>query len=171
MQKKVLVAYASKYGATEEIAERIGLILSQSGLLVDVLPVYDTASLEPYQAIVMGCAVYFGQWRRPAIKFLKNNKRELADKDVWLFSSGPTGKGNPVEIMKGWKYPPTLQLVMSTIKPHDIALFHGQLSLDKMNVFERFIISKIKAPVGDFREWDVIEEWAKNIAQQLNTPH
>ena len=170
MQIKVLVAYASKYGATEEIAERIGLILSQAGLLVDVSPVNEVVTLETYHAIVMGSAVYLGQWRRSAAKFLRKNKHELAKKRVWLFSSGPTGKGNPVEIMKGWKYPPTLQLSISAIKPCDIALFHGQLNLEKMNMIERFVISKIKAPVGDFREWDVIENWAKSIAFQLNTP-
>jgi hypothetical protein len=40
-----------------------------------------------------------------------------------------------------------------------------------MNMFERFIISKIKAPVGDFREWDAIENWAESIAKQLSTSY
>jgi menaquinone-dependent protoporphyrinogen oxidase len=169
MQIKILVAYASKHGATEEIAERIGLILSQHSFLVDVLPVNEVVSLTPYQVIIAGSAVYFGQWRHQVAKFLRKNKHELAKKKTWLFSSGPTGNGNPVEIMKGWKYPPTLQLTISAIKPCDIALFHGHLNLETMNVFERFIINKLKVPVGDFREWDAIESWAKQIAEQLST--
>ncbi|MBP1640794.1 MAG: Flavodoxin-like protein [Bacteroidetes bacterium] len=171
MQIKILIAYASKHGATEEIAERIGLILSQHSLLVDVLPINEVTSLASYQVIIVGSAVYFGQWRRHAARFLRKNRNELIKKKVWLFSSGPTGKGNPVEIMKGWKYPPTLQLVISTIKPLDIVLFHGQLNIEKMNMFERFIINKIKTPVGDFREWDVIENWANHIAEQINTSY
>jgi menaquinone-dependent protoporphyrinogen oxidase len=168
MQTKVLVAYASKHGATEEIAERIGLILSQHSFLVDVLPVNEVTSLIPYQAIIAGSAVYFGQWRHHTSRFLRKNKHELAKKKTWLFSSGPTGNGNPVEIMKGWKYPPTLQSVISTIKPCDIALFHGHLNLDTLNVFERFIVNKLKVPAGDFRKWDAIEIWAKQIAEQLS---
>ena len=37
MRQKTLVTYASKYGATAEIAEKIGAVLRDAGLLVDVL--------------------------------------------------------------------------------------------------------------------------------------
>lgn len=39
MNHKVLVAYASKYGATAEIAEKIGEVLNGAGLTTDVVPV------------------------------------------------------------------------------------------------------------------------------------
>jgi menaquinone-dependent protoporphyrinogen IX oxidase len=37
MNTQVLVAYATKYGATAEIAEKIGQVLRQAGLRTDVL--------------------------------------------------------------------------------------------------------------------------------------
>jgi len=37
MNKKVLVAYATKYGSTEEIAQKIGQVIRQIGLSTDVL--------------------------------------------------------------------------------------------------------------------------------------
>ncbi len=98
MDKQVLVAYASKYGATEEIAERIGEVLRQAGLRTDVLPTDRVSDLAHYQAIVLGSAVYIGKWRKEAVKFLKANEKMLAGRPVWLFSSGPTGEGDPVKL-------------------------------------------------------------------------
>jgi menaquinone-dependent protoporphyrinogen IX oxidase len=46
VDKKVLVAYARKYGATAEIAEKIGQVLTQAGLEVDMLPVERVGELD-----------------------------------------------------------------------------------------------------------------------------
>ena len=101
MDVQVLVAYATKYGATAEIAEKIGQALRGAGLSADVLPADRVSDLTPYQAVVLGSAVYIGQWRKEAVKFLKANETVLAEKPVWLFSSGPSGEGDPVELGQG----------------------------------------------------------------------
>jgi menaquinone-dependent protoporphyrinogen oxidase len=101
MDKQVLVAYATKYGATAEIAEKIGQVLRQASLHADVRPVDRVKDLAPYHAVVLGSAVYTGQWRKEAAKFLQTHETMLAQRQVWLFSSGPTGKGDPVELLKG----------------------------------------------------------------------
>jgi menaquinone-dependent protoporphyrinogen oxidase len=105
MDRQVLVACATKYGATAEIAERIGAVLRQAGLPAEVLPVGRVGDLSAYKAVVLGSAVYIGQWRKEAVKFLKANEAVLAEKAVWLFSSGPTGEGDPVELAQGWRFP------------------------------------------------------------------
>src|SRR5688500_16504486 len=125
MSTRVLVAYASKYGATTEIAEKIGQVLRDAGLNVDVLPAHQVDGLASYQAVVLGSAVYAGQWREEAVTFLKAYEYTLADMPVWFFSSGPTGNGDPVELMKGWHFPSAQQLIANHIKPRDTALFHG----------------------------------------------
>ena len=71
MDEQVLVAYATKYGATTEIAEKIGQVLRQAGLSADVLPVDRVGDLSTYRAVVLGSAVYIGQWRKEAVRFLK----------------------------------------------------------------------------------------------------
>jgi menaquinone-dependent protoporphyrinogen oxidase len=78
MDIRVLVAYATKYGATAEIAERIGQVLRQAGLDVDVLPVDRVDDLPSYKAVVLGSAVYIGAWRGAAARFLEANEGELA---------------------------------------------------------------------------------------------
>jgi menaquinone-dependent protoporphyrinogen oxidase len=167
MDGKVLVAYASKYGATAGIAEKIGEVLRESGLSVDVLPAERAGDPASYGAVVLGSAVYAGNWRKEAVTFLEANEAALAGPPVWLFSSGPTGEGDPVEQMKGWRFPAAQQGIADRIKPRDIAFFHGAIDVKKLNLAEKLIIKGIKAPVGDFRRWDDISTWAAGIAAEL----
>jgi hypothetical protein len=60
MDLRVLVAYATKYGATE-IAEKVGQVLRQAGLPADVLPADRVGDLSPYKAVVLSSAVYMFQ--------------------------------------------------------------------------------------------------------------
>jgi menaquinone-dependent protoporphyrinogen oxidase len=167
MDIRVLVAYATKYGATAEIAEKIGEVLRQAGLQADVVPAEDVPGLTAYGAVVLGSAVYIGKWRGEAAKFLEANEKALARLPVWLFSSGPTGEGDAVELMKGWSFPEAQQEVADRLGPRDIAVFHGALDSKKLSLPEKLIIKGVKAPMGDFRDWDAITEWAEGIAGQL----
>jgi menaquinone-dependent protoporphyrinogen oxidase len=167
MDIRVLVAYASKYGATAEIAKKLGKILSGAGLKVDVLPVDSVAGLEPYQAVVLGSAVYAGRWRKEAASFLTSKAPALGRLPLWLFSSGPTGDGDPSQLVKGWRFPKALESLADSLQPRDIALFHGVLDLGKLNVAEKLIIKGVKAPLGDYRDWEAVDRWATGIVEAL----
>ncbi len=88
METRVLVAYATKYGATAGIAEKIGQVLREAGLAVDVKPAGQAGDPGGYQAVVLGSAVYIGRWRKEAAHYLKANEKALAQRPVWLFNSG-----------------------------------------------------------------------------------
>jgi menaquinone-dependent protoporphyrinogen oxidase len=167
MDIRVLVAYATKYGATAEIAEKIGQELRQAGLRTDVLPADRVSDLTPYKAVVLGSAVYIGQWQKKAATFLQANEKALAERPVWLFSSGPTGEGDPVQLAQGWRFPTSLQPIADRIHARDIALFHGAADPKKMNLIERWMIKNVKAPMGDFRDWNAITAWASAISGAL----
>jgi menaquinone-dependent protoporphyrinogen oxidase len=167
MDDQVLVAYATKYGATAEIAEKVGQVLREAGLPADVLPVDRAGDPAKYRAVVLGSAVYIGQWRKEAVKFLKTNAAVLAKRPVWLFSSGPTGEGDPAELMQGWRFPGKLQPIADSIGPRDIAVFRGAVDESKLNWLEKWALKNVKAPAGDFRDWDAIAAWATAIADAL----
>ena len=167
MNSQVLLAYATKYGATAEIAEKIRQVLRLAGLQTDVLPVDRVSNLSSYKAVILGSAVYIGGWRKEAAKFLKVNEKVLAEQLVWLFSSGPTGEGNPVELTEGWHFPKALQPIADRIQPRDIAVFHGAIHKQKLNFIEKWMLNNVKAPLGDFRDWDAITSWATAIADVL----
>jgi menaquinone-dependent protoporphyrinogen oxidase len=167
VDKKVLVAYASKYGSTAGIAERVGQALREAGLEAEVQHAEKVDDLAPYGAVVLGSAVYAGQWLKEAATFLTENEAALAERPVWLFSSGPTGEGDPVELMKGWRFPENLQPVADRIGVRDLAFFGGVLDPQKLSFPEKMIVRALKAPTGDFRDWDSIEAWAGSVAETL----
>lgn len=164
---RVLVAYATKYGATAEIAERIGQTLREADLPADVRPAQEVSDLAPYGAVVLGSAVYIGRWRKEAAEFLQSYEDALAQRPVWLFSSGPTGEGDPVELLQGWRLPGQLQPIAERIRPRDIAVFHGAVDLQRLNFMEKWMFQNVKSAVGDFRDWDAITAWAVGIAEAL----
>ena len=170
MAAKVLIAYATKYGATAEIAEHIGQVITEVGLAAEVRPVEEVSDVGSYEAVVLGSAVYVGQWRKEAARFLETNEEALAQRPVWLFSSGPTGQGDPVALLKGWRLPQAQQPIADRVKPRDIAVFHGALDEKKLSLVEKMMIKTVKAPAGDYRDWAAITAWANGIAAALSSP-
>lgn len=166
MNWKLLVTYASKYGATREIAEKITEVLKQAGLKADVTSVKDVRDLSAYQVVILGSAVYVGKWQKEAAEFIQKHEQSLTEREVWLFSSGPTGEGDPAELLEGWRLPEELQPVAARIRPREIAVFGGFINPDKVNFIERTAIkTMVKKPFGDFRDWDNIVSWANQVAE------
>lgn len=167
MNHKILVAYASKYGATAEIAEKIEGELRTSGFDVDILPANQVKDVSQYQSIILGVALYMGGWRKEAVQFLKTHQGSLSRQAVWIFTSGPTGEGDPVEQMQGRLMPENLKAVMDVIGPEEITVFGGKVDDAKMNGFEKWIMKKVKAPSGDFRDWQAISNWTTKVSSSL----
>ncbi len=169
MNQPVLVAYASKYGATQEIATKIAQVLQAAQVPVAVLSADQVTDLTPYGAVILGSAVYVGRWRKAASRFLAIHESALAQRPVWLFSSGPTGAGDPVELMQGWHFPKAEQPIADRIQPRDTAFFHGALDPQKLNLADKLLVKAVKAPMGDFRDWAAITAWAQGIAAELSS--
>ena len=165
---RILVAYASKHHATAEIAEAIGEVLRQGdGIEVHVRSAEVVGQITHYDAVVVGSAVYMGQWQSAAAAFLKRFERELSARPVWLFSSGPTGQGDPATLLHGWEFPEALQATAMRIKPRGIALFGGKLDPADLNFLEQSAIKLVHAETGDFRDWTAIRAWAGQILEAL----
>ena len=167
METRVLVAYATKYGATTGIAEKIGQVLRAAGFAVDVKPAGQAGDPTAYQAVVLGSAVYIGKWRKEAAQFLKANEKTLAQRPVWIFNSGPLGEGNAAEQAGDLGFPKSLRPIAGRINVRDVAVFFGAVDLEKLNPLERWMFKNVKSPIGDFRDWDAITAWATGIAGAL----
>ena len=60
-----------------------------------------------------------------------------------------------------------LEELRETLNPRDHRIFFGALDKEKLGFGERMIAKAVKAPDGDFRDWDQIGAWAEGIAAEL----
>jgi menaquinone-dependent protoporphyrinogen oxidase len=171
---RVLIAYESKYGATEGIAERLGERLRQRGLEAEVARCSEIREASGYDAYVVGSATYEFNWRKSARKFVRRHADVLSAHPTWLFSSGPLGtetvdkEGN--DVLKGAE-PKQFAEFTGLIHPRGTQVFRGAYHHDKIRGGDRIVawmpgIRDI-LPEGDFREWDAIDGWADSIADSL----
>lgn len=86
---RVLMAYGTKRGGTEGLARAVGQGLEDAGHVVDVLPAQRIESLDRWEAVVVGGALYAWFWQRDARRFVKRHVEELQQLPVFFFSSGP----------------------------------------------------------------------------------
>lgn len=159
----MLVAYASKHGSTEEIARFIADRLRERGHAARATPVEEVSDLSDVQAVVLGSAIYVGSWMKEAVEFVDRHLSTLGSLPVWLFSVGPLG----TEVQDEEEQPKQLGELRDELRPRDHRLFFGVLDRDKLGFGERMMVKAVKAPEGDFRNWDEIGAWADGIAAGL----
>jgi menaquinone-dependent protoporphyrinogen oxidase len=163
LEMKILVAYASKHGSTEGIAEAIADRLREKGDDATAIDVTDVADLHGIDAVVLGSAVYAGSWRDEAVEFAHRNREALAVMPIWLFSSGPLGE----QVVDDEKQPKQLAQLSTELEPRDHRVFFGALDKSKLSFGERMMVKAVRAPDGDYRDWDAIRAWADEIAASL----
>ena len=157
---RALVGYASRHGATREIAEEIGRVLREQGLSADVAELGDDVDAAGYDAFVLVSCVYVGQWLDSARRFVEKHGGDLVAKDVWLFSSGPLGE--PPRPLEDQAVQVDALLDATTAREH--RLFPGKLDKSRLGFGEHAVVVAVRAAEGDFRPWDEIRAWAVVIA-------
>ena len=163
----VLVATASKHGATREIAAVIARTLDERGVSTELLDVDDVADLSSYDACVVGSGVYFGNWLKQARRFVDEHAEELARRPVWLFASGSVVGEPPVADDPDALRPGLAERLLETTHAREHKLFAGKMDTRKLGLIERAAVRGAHASDGDHRDWDAINRWAEEIAAQL----
>lgn len=173
---RVLVAYASRHGATRGIAERIADTLRATGLDTDLQPAASVRNLASYDAFVIGSAAYMFHWLAEATALVRRNRAVLAARPVWLFSSGPLGT-EPTNAegvdQKEASVPREIAELSGAVHPRDHHVFFGAVEPGRkpIGLAERFMTlmpaARDALPKGDFRDWPEIEGWARGIARDL----
>lgn len=163
---KVLVAYASKRGSTAEIATAIADTLRAADLEVDQRDCADVDDVSPYDAVVLGSAVYMKRWRGDAKHFLRKRSKQLAERPLWVFSSGPVGDPDQAENPE-WNEPPRIVKAVENLGAREHVVFGGRLPADPHGPIEKAMVTGVPAEFRDRRDWDEIRAWAAGIASEL----
>ncbi|WOF15700.1 hypothetical protein F1737_02850 [Methanoplanus sp. FWC-SCC4] len=164
MIKKILIAYATRYGSTTKIAETIQNKLSELGYETKTANILDIDSIESYDAIIVGSPLNMGKWLPEAKEFMQFRKNELNKVPVIAFTTGITLK-NPTEhnILKA-KF--ATDEILPYVQPKETGFFAGNLNSNELNENDKQIIILAKPETGDFRDFSKVENWTKTIAEK-----
>jgi menaquinone-dependent protoporphyrinogen oxidase len=161
---RILVTTASKHGSTDEIGARIGSVLGARGHRVELRKTCDVGSIEPYDVVILGSALYAGRWQRDAKALVERQRADLSPRPVWLFSSGPVGdpskpKDDPIDVV-------AVQREVGALDHH---VFSGKIDTTTLSLPERAVVKALHVEAGDYRDWCDVERWAGSIADSLSS--
>ncbi len=160
--KSVLVAYASRFGSTQEVAEAITTALREAGMEVELQAMQEVQKLDGYEAVVLGAALYNARWHADAHQFLTKHQAVLKQRPVAVFSLGPMGTGDGA--MRSSRRQLDKELAKYPwLKPVALEMFAGKYDPTKpgLGSFYRLL------PTRDYRDWTAIRAWAKALPAEL----
>jgi menaquinone-dependent protoporphyrinogen oxidase len=159
--KSILLAYATRYGSTQEVAETIAATLRAAGLEVELQPMQDVKTLDPYDAVVLGAALYSTKWHPEAHQFLSQHQAALQQQPVAIFTLGPLTSGD-VPMRNSRRQLDREMAKYPWLKPVAVEMFVGKYDPAKLGFFDR-LFSK----ASDNRDWEAIRAWANALPVQL----
>jgi menaquinone-dependent protoporphyrinogen oxidase len=166
----VLVAYASRHGATEGIAARIAGGLVDSGATVDLRHVDHVEGLDGYGAVVFGAPVYDQSWPPEADRFIAAYGDGLAARPLWLFSVGAFGDTKRLIGPVTRKEPKRIAEICAAVRPREYRVFQGVIRKHQWPFWSRVFFHAFGGRFGDHRDWPVIDAWAERIGVALASP-
>ena len=171
MKEKILVAYASQYGSTQEVAESIAGTLRESNLVVDLQPMKKVKSLTGYGAIVLGAPVYMGQLHKDMQSFLALHQEALTQQPPAIYVLGPLSMDE-----KEWQESRAMldkELAkFPWLSPLAVEMFGGKYNPTRLNLPHKLIASLPASPLHgvpakDLRDWAAIQSWGKSLIMKL----
>jgi menaquinone-dependent protoporphyrinogen oxidase len=159
---RVLVASGTRNGSTAGIADMIGTALIEEGMSAEVRPADEVGSVEEYDAVILGGALYAGRWHHDARGFARRHAKALPGRPVWLFSSGPLDtSGDTTEI------PPVGQAARAAqqLGARQHITFGGRLNDQAIGFVARSMVRNGMG--GDFRNPARVDTWSRSIVSQL----
>lgn len=161
MARRALVAYGTKNGSTQGVAEAVADALRTHGMDAEVYPASEVGDVSPYDVVVLGGALYAGRWHGDAVRFARRHRAALLDRAVWLFSSGPLDASAGERAI-----PPVRGARRASVRldARQHVTFGGRLEAGARGRMARMIVESGRG--GDFRDFDRIASWAVGIAQE-----
>lgn len=166
----ILVAYATRYGSTREVAERVGEKLRVPGVAVDVASVDTVTDVSRYSAVVLGAPYYIGRLLKEATAFLERHRDNLEAMPVALFALGPVRATDDMDEDRK-QIDRTLDKI-GWFKPVAVEMFVGKFDPAVLRGLDRLVTKPKASPLyglgaHDDRDWNAIERWTESLRFDL----
>jgi menaquinone-dependent protoporphyrinogen oxidase len=137
---------------------------TQAGMEAVVRPGIEARSVDGYDAVVVGGALYANRWHRDARHFVKRETHGLLERPVWFFSSGPLDESARDDGIE-----PTRQVakLMARVGTRGHMTFGGRLEPTAKGFPAK---SMAKTRSGDWRDPQQVAEWVDTIVAELRPP-
>ncbi|MFX1252881.1 MAG: flavodoxin domain-containing protein [Promethearchaeota archaeon] len=189
MSKKVLIAYGTRYGSTEGIAQELAKTLEKEGIESQIVNLGKTKlrswpSIDEFDGILVGSGIKVTRWVKHPKTFLQKYKDELKNRGKILGIFISSGYAASPE-----KYPEAKKLfiedllVKLNVEADIYDAFGGifdfsesskmgfvdkkMLKLAAMGMSEEFGLEYDPDGRNDFRDWDQIRGFAEKFAALL----
>jgi len=168
MEIKVLLAYASTHGSTQEVAEAVAATLREHGLMVALMPVRDVRTLEGYHAVVLGAPLYMFHLHKDALRFLSRHQKTLSGAlPVAIFAGGPIETGDEKEFQEVRKQLDQELAKYPRLKPVAVEVVGGRFDPARLRFPWNLIPALKQMPASDLRDWEAIRAWTDRLAAQF----
>ena len=166
MNQRILIAYASTFGSTAEIANDIAKTLGEHGFCVDVKPILGNPpgelDLSGYQAVVIGSAIHFGNWLPEAVEFVKVNQYALSGLPVAIFCVYMQGMDDSARLAY-------MDEPRSLLEPVAEGYFTGRFDRRGAQLLMPGLLARF-TPTLDLRNPKKIHAWAEDVCIALPLP-
>jgi menaquinone-dependent protoporphyrinogen oxidase len=193
--KKVLIAYTTNAGSTEEVARVIAEEVGKDGAQTTVSRLEEIQSIAGYDAVIVGAPMILG-WHRAARKFVHQHRLELSRVPVAYFCTAmsltsrldrpngltpiylddalvkPPKRENNLDFKESYtladNYLKPILKAAPEVRPVSVGFFGGKLELFKLKLLQMlFVMVIIGAQPGDLRNWPAIREWSGGLRESL----
>jgi menaquinone-dependent protoporphyrinogen oxidase len=166
MSTKLLVAFATRYGSTQEVAEAITTTLRDSGAEVELQLLREVRSVTGYTGIVLGAPLFMFRWHKDALGFLKRHRTALMQLPVAVFALGPVRDPHDEEEWRNSQVQLDEELAkFPWFKPVALQMFGGKFDPSSLSFPIRAMSGK--APATDIRDWEAIRVWTGELPEKI----
>ena len=192
---RILIPYATMAGSTAGVAYALAEALQEHGLEADARPLSEEPSPQGYDAVIVGGPMIVG-WHRGALAYVRRHRAAWATTPLALFAlaisltqpAETVVDGVPIVVDPRLPQPPArpgrlslheryaqlpryvrpMLRAAGPVRPLSVALFGGRLELGRLPWWAvLFVLAAIKAPAGDRRNWEAIDDWAGQLVALL----
>lgn len=165
MSTRILVAYATRAGSTAGVAEVVAEVIRGAGYDTDLSLINPDLIPDVYDAVILGGPIYIGSMREVE-EYVHAHHAALESRIKAAFAVGMSFIEDDEEKQTAARE--ALNKAITPLEPVHLGYFAGRTDPAKLSFLQRMALKVVSSPIGDFRDYDAIRAWAREVAGDLH---